>query len=66
MNHLYNELVKKPNAIHAIDTSDLVKKKFTTIQKIPNKILDRDKNISTPKFNKSTRQNFAGRLKQVN
>ena len=66
MNQLYNELIKKPNAIHAIDTSDLVKKKFTTIQKIPNKILDSDKNISTPKFNKSTRQNFAGRLKQVN
>ena len=56
MNHLYNELVKKPNAIHAIDTSDLVKKsllqykkfkiKFLTVIKIlvlPNLISQQDK-----------------------
>ena len=56
MNHLYNELVKKPNAIHAIDTSDLVQKsllqykkfkiKFLTVIRIlvlPNLISQQDK-----------------------
>ena len=54
--------------IHTIDTSDLVLKADynTKIEEIKKKIPDHDKYITTPEFNKLTKENFAKRLKQTN
>ena len=50
------------------DTSVLVKKTVlnTKISEVENKILNHDKYITTPEFNKFTTENFAARLKQAN
>ena len=53
-NTVYDELVKKVNAIQTIDTRDLVKKKAdnTKIVEIENKIPDNGKYITTQEFDK--------------
>ena len=60
-------MVKKVNAIHTTDTSDLVKKADynTKIDKTEKKIPNRDKYITTKEFDKITAEHFAGRLKQA-
>ena len=68
-------MVKKVNvvsdcySVNAIDTSDLVKKAdcITKIVEIEEKILDHNKYVTIPRFNKlTTKDNFAKRLKQTN
>ena len=65
---VYDEFVKKVNAIQAIDTSDLVKKadNNTRIEDIEKKIINHDKYITKNEFNKLTKKNFIERLKQAN
>ena len=55
---MFDELVIKVNAVGAIDVSKLLKKRNTNtkIVDIENKIPDRDKYITTPKFNKLTKK----------
>ena len=55
---MFDELVIKVNAVGAIDVSKLLKKRNTNtkIVDIENKIPDRDKYTTTPKFNKLTKK----------
>ena len=64
---MYDELVKKVNAIQAIDTSDLVKKADynTKIGDIEKRVPDHYKYITTNDFNKSQGAIFDERLKQA-
>ena len=65
---VYDKLVKKVNAIQAIDTSDLVKKadNNTRSQDNEKKIINHDKYITKNEFNKLAEENFIERLKQIN
>ena len=65
---MFDELVTKVNAVGAINGSKLLKKRNTNakIVDIENKIPDRDKYITTPKFNKLTKKKFNEKLKQAN
>ena len=69
-NTVYNQLVKKVNAIQTTDTSNLGKKADydTKISEIEKKTTDNDhhKYVTTQEFNKLTSENFAARLKQAN
>ena len=62
---LYDELVKKVNAIQTIDTSDLVKKTDydTKLEETKRKIPNHDKYITTNDFNKFSGTIFGERLK---
>ena len=62
---LYDELVKKVNAIQTIATSDLVKKTDydTTLEETKRKIPNHDKYITTNDFNKFSGAIFDERLK---
>ena len=66
---MYDQLVKKVNAIQAADASNLIKKtdKGTKISETEKKIIDHDhaNYITTQEFNKLTADNFAGRLAQI-
>ena len=55
-------------AIQTIDTSHLVLKHDynTEVAEIERKTFDHDKYITTPEFNKLTKENFDERLKQAN
>ena len=64
---MFDELVTKVNAVGAIDVSKFVTN--TKIVDIENKIPDRDKYITTPKFNKLTKKKkkkINEKLKQAN
>ena len=68
---MYDEFIKKVNAIQTNDTSDLVKKTDynTKIGEIEKNITDHDHNnkfIITQEFNTLAAENFAARLKQAN
>ena len=69
-NTVYNQLVKKVNAIQTTDTSNLGKQADydTKISEIEKKSTDNDhhKYVATQEFNKLTSENFAARLKQAN
>ena len=64
---MYDELVKKFNAIQTNDTSSLVKKADynTKIDEIEKKMPNQDKYITTQKLNNLTPENVAARLKQA-
>ena len=68
LKRLYNELVKKVNAIQTTDTSNLVKKTEynTKIGEIEKKMLnhDHDQYITTQEFINLTSDHFDARLKQ--
>ena len=66
--NVYDKFVKKINAIHTIDNTNLVGKADynTKKKKLKKRNPDHDKYITTPELNKSTAGNFAARLKQAN
>ena len=67
---MYDEVVKKVNAIGTIDTSDLLKKtdQNTKINETENNILDHDYDeyITTQESNRLMAETFANELKQTN
>ena len=65
---LYDELVKKVNAVRTADTSNLVKKTHynTKFKEIVAKIPAHDKYITTQEFDKLIADNFGARLEEAN
>ena len=65
---VYDELVKKVNAVRTADTSNLVKKTHfnTKFKEVVAKIPAHDKYITTQEFDKLIADNFGARLEEAN